>query len=563
MTKNVSEKEMIIGKGQSLEDKENTLYERIQLAHSYRQQSKDHSVDLDYFLLNTTLALESNIVNMKGQYEEIKAIHEQLVSEPWFPAVFNEITETAYGPKAIVSTEKEKIVVAIDKKLPIDELKKGDEVYLSVNKNVILSLSSYGMPPCGQLATFDRFTKNGKIILKHRDEEVVIEASQKLLDSNLKTGDLLRYDSDLNMAFEKLERTKGTDMFLEEVPDETFDRVGGLNREIESIKRSILLRYSHREIVDKYLLHKKGSILLVGPPGTGKTMIAKSLANWLGSISRSGKSKFMNIKPAGLHSMWYSQSEANYREVFRIAREAGKKNPDIPVVLFFDEIDAVGHTRGSSITRVDDRVLTAFMAELDGLEARGNIMVVAATNRIDSIDPALLRPGRLGDMIIEIPRPNIEAAKDIFGKYLSEELPYAYEENGDENAEESRKKIINMSVAKIYSPSSLSDIAVIIFRDARKRTIKANDLISGAVIEKITRAVKERACLREIETGKVGIRTNDVMLAIEEEIASMAYSLTPENCGKYIEGLPQEVPVSKVEPLLKKSKQLKPYVSLT
>src|SRR5207249_1055134 len=182
-----------------------------------------------------------------------------------------------------------------------------------------------------------------------------------------------------------------------DTPSETFEQIGGLDKEIHSLLRSLRLHAFHRDTVGRYRLPPKKSVLLVGPPGNGKTMVARALANWLASQSESGRARFMNIKPSALHSMWYGMSEAQYRECFRVAREAGEQDPATPTVMFFDEIDAVGTARGSSILRVNDQVLAAFLAELAGLEKRGDVLVVAATNRRDAPHPALLRPGRLGD----------------------------------------------------------------------------------------------------------------------------------------------------------------------
>jgi proteasome-associated ATPase len=250
--------------------------------------------------------------------------------------------------------------------------------------------------------------------------------------------------------------------------------------------------------------------------------------------------------------MWYAQSEANYREAFRVAREAGEQEPEVPVVMFFDEVDALGGSRGQSLMRVDDRVLTAFMTELDGLDSRGNVLVVAATNRRDAIDPALLRPGRLGDLVLEVPRPNMRAAREIFRKHLQAEIPYALESFGSNAA---RREIIESAVSKIYSPNGESDLLTITFRDGKRRTVRAKELISGASIAKIALTAKERACVDEIETGRPGVRLNHVLSAVAEEIESIAGTLTPANCRHHLTDLPQDVDVVRVEPIQRRVAQ--------
>ena len=203
----------------------------------------------------------------------------------------------------------------------------------------------------------------------------------------LDEGDRVLWDSRLQMAFEKVDRPTESSFFLEDTPVQTFDDVGGLDTQIDKLKRSIRLRRQHPEVVRRYRLKQVRSVLMVGAPGTGKTLLARAFANWIAELSPSGRSRFMNIKPAALHSPWYAESEANYREIFRVAREAGRADPEVPVVMFFDEIDSVGSSRTPSSHRVNDRVLTALMTELDGLEDRGNILVLAATNRADALDP--------------------------------------------------------------------------------------------------------------------------------------------------------------------------------
>jgi SpoVK/Ycf46/Vps4 family AAA+-type ATPase len=215
--------------------------------------------------------------------------------------------------------------------------------------------------------------------------------------------------------------------------------------------------------------------------------------------------------------------------------------------MFFDEVDAIGGARGGSPGRVDDRVLTAFLTELDGLESRGNVLVVCATNRRDALDPALLRPGgRLGDLVLEVPRPNRQAAREILARHLPAGLPIATREHADTQPE-ARYDLIDAATARIFAPNGLGDLATLTLRDGKRRAVVPSDLVSGAVIANIARRAIERACMREVETGAEGVTLNDVLGAIDTEFDTAARALTPANCRRFLEGLPQDVDVVRVE----------------
>lgn len=529
-----------------------SLAARLDLATELRARSNTVSRRLDEFLLTETDGLFRSVDQIRRKQQELEQMHQRLTAPPWHSAVFLGTAPTERGVSAVVAYHNAPRVVNVADTVDLDALRAGDEVMLGTELNVVVGMLPRRFLASGETAVFDRWLSGDRMIVRSRDEEIVVQAATGLTASELQPGDQVRWNRGLGMAFERLERSPGEHLFLEDMPRESFAQVGGLDAQIAQLQRAISLHYEHPEIVSRYGLRRKGSVLLAGPPGTGKTLMARALANWLGQLSGAGRSRFMNVKPGSLHSMWYAQSEANYREAFRVAREAGASEPDVPVVMFFDEVDSVGAARGESRQGVDDRVLTALMAELDGLEARGNILVVAATNRRDALDPALLRAGRLGDLVLEIPRPNRDAARQIFARHLPAGIPYA----GVAGAAIARDALIEAAVSRIYAPNGMGDLATVTLRDGKRRPVSARDLASGAAIANICQAAIERACLRDAESGHPGLALADLLETIDAEFESATRTLSPDNCRRYLDDLPQDVDVVRVEPVLRRLRRL-------
>ena len=528
----------------ALESGQLPLGEQFEIVCALRRQSSQAGERLDRYFLGELERLRAGLAEAKGLQDQLKDIVQRLTAPPWHSAVFLGLAP-GRPSSALVLHNGARRVVSLANDVDPSRLAAGDEVLLGHELNVVMAASP-DPPRSGVIAVFDRRLEDGRLVLRSRDEEALVEASGHLEADLLRSGDLVRWDRQAWMAFERVERSRGMDRFLEATPAETFAQVGGLDRQIEQLQRSIRLHLYHPDVVREYGLRRKGSVLLVGPPGTGKTLLAKALANWVAQISRSGRSRFVNIKPAGLHEMWYGKTEENYREAFRIAREAGAAEPEVPVVMFFDEVDAIGTTRGGAISHVDDRVLNAFMTELDGLEARGNILVVAATNRREALDPALLRPGRLGDLELEVPRPRMAGARDIFAKYLPAHLPYGAATRRD--GDEARRAVIEAAVSQIYAPNADNLLATLVLRDGKERVVKAAELMSGASIAKIAGDAAERVGLRKIEGGDPAIHAADLQAAVADELERLARALTPASCRKHLPDLPYDVDVVRATP---------------
>jgi proteasome-associated ATPase len=524
-----------------------SLEEKLLLAQAIRGSSREAAGRLDRLLLEEVSTLRLGLEQARDNHQQLRAMIESLTAPPFHPAVFLGVETDGDSPAALVASGSARRVVKVADGVDINSLEVGDEVLLGPELNVVLKLSPFRAAVCGETAFFERYTPDGRIILKSRDEELIVDVAGALRNMTLKNGDQIRWDRQSWLARERIERSEGAHLFLEQTPAETLDSIGGLDHAIEQIQRSIKLHLYHPEVACKYNLRRRGAILLVGPPGTGKTMLARGLCNWIAGISPSGRARFMNIKPGSLHSMWFSESERNYREAFRVAREAGESEPEVPVVIFLDEVDSIASARHESLMRVDTSIVTALAAELDGLEARGNILVVAATNRRDALDPALLRAGRFGDSIIEVGRPRMRAARQIFDKHLPTSIPYAVDDEQLLDPAEARSRLISQIISQIYTPNGENELATLIFRDGKRRVVRAADLINGASIAKIAADAMERAGLREIETGESGLRSSDLLAAAAEEFSSAARVLMPANCHRYLSDLPQDVDVVRVE----------------
>jgi proteasome-associated ATPase len=500
--------------------------------------------EIDRWLIERIGQLHNGLNETRQNQEKLEELLEKLTVPPYYLAIYCNTVDTQYGPSAVVRQGTELRAVGLGDAIAGGELTPGDEVLLSNERNVIVGKCNGSSLLCGEIASFSRMLPGGRCVVKSREEEFVVIATDALRASGLTAGDQVRFDRAFGLAFEKVERSRGEEYFLQDTPEETFDNIGGLEREIEQLKRIFSLHCFHADIVRKFRHKPKRSVLLFGPSGTGKTMLARALANFLARLSKPGRCRFMSVKPGALSSMWYGQTEANYREIFRVAREAAAEQPDIPIVIFFDEVDSIGSMRGESIHRIDDRVLNAFMAELSGLEDRGNIVVVTATNLVSSLDTALMRGGRLGDLVLKIPRPNRKAAREIFARHLPAEIPYACNGEGPLAA---REAIINSAVSQIFAAGQDNTLATLTFRDGKRHEVRACEMINGAEIAAIAQAAVERACVRESEAGRSGVELQDVLAGVGDFLEKSARVLTPANCRNYLEDLPQDVDVVRVE----------------
>src|SRR5687767_5497680 len=364
------------------------------------------------------------------------------------------------------------------------------------------------------------------IIVGRADEERVVELSEQLLFSGekLRSGDTLLMDSRTGLLLERLPRPEVEELVLEEVPDISYEDVGGLDSQIEAITDAVELPFLHRDLFIEHRLPPPKGILLYGPPGCGKTLIAKAVANSLAKKvaevtgNANAKSYFLNIKGPELLNKYVGETERQIRLVFQRARE--KSEEGMPVIVFFDEMDSLFRTRGTGISSdMESTIVPQLLAEIDGVETLKNVIVIGASNREDLIDPAILRPGRL-DVKIKVERPDEDAAVDIFHTYLTAALPLdeaEVKELGGGDVEKAIRIMIEQTVAEMYSLADENRFIEVTYQNGDKEVMYFKDFASGAMIENIVRRAKKLAIKREIAGAGRGIRTQDLLDSIRQE----------------------------------------------
>ncbi len=403
-----------------------------------------------------------------------------------------------------------------------DELKVGCEVVLNDSLNVVMAR---GAEIQGEVVTFKEYLAGDRALIAARaDEERVVAIAPSLSDVKLRAGDNLRMDSRSGLLLERLPRPDVEQLVLEEVPDITYQDVGGLDEQIEQIADAVELPFLHADLYAEHDLPAPKGILLYGPPGCGKTLIAKAVANSLAkkvaqvSGDDTARSYFLNIKGPELLNKYVGETERQIRLVFQRARE--KSEEGWPVIVFFDEMDSMFRTRGTGISSdMESTIVPQLLAEIDGVETLRNVIVIGASNREDLIDPAILRPGRL-DVKIKIERPDAQAAAQIFARYLNASLPLSddlVEQAGGGDRDRAIAALIEDTVAEMYRTDESNRFLEVTYANGDKEVMYFKDFASGAMIENIVRRAKKLAIKRVIAGGPRGLRSEDLIASIHQE----------------------------------------------
>jgi proteasome-associated ATPase len=503
---------------------------RRRLADSPRQVRllEDRLRETEGSLSGVTAQNERLAATLREARDQIVALKEEVDRLAQPPSGFGVFLNACDDETADVFTGGRKMRVNVSPNVELSELRPGQEVVLNEALNVVIA---QGYEKVGEVVMLKELLADGEraLVISQADEERVVRLAEPLLKETLRAGDSVLLEPRSGYVYERIPKAEVEELILEEVPDISYSDIGGLSSQIEQIRDAIELPYLHADLFKEHQLKPPKGVLLYGPPGCGKTLIAKAVANSLAKQvaertaqadgTPEGKSFFLNIKGPELLNKYVGETERHIRLVFQRARE--KASEGMPVIVFFDEMDSIFRTRGSGVSSdVENTIVPQLLSEIDGVEGLENVIVIGASNREDMIDPAILRPGRL-DVKIKIERPDAEAAKDIFSKYVTKALPLHPDDMAEHgsSANATVEAMIQRTVERMYTESEENRFLEVTYANGDKEVLYFKDFNSGAMIENIVSRAKKMAIKEFLDTGQKGLRVSHLLAACVDEFS--------------------------------------------